>query len=172
MDARRLRDPLDELAFEVRLGGEALAGPRPPDRRSLHQEDVEVPRRAIDHSLEQRLLAPMGPKIARVEDPPAVGFDQQGVGVEGAVIDEIGRDAERPDLHRRPVGDEARVGEGVTARHIGARGRHDVVSRLADPDRDLWADISGEAVVVLMGMRDHHAEQAVVRLPEPRNLRQ
>ena len=26
--------------------------------------------------------------------------------------------------------------------------------------------------MVLMGMRDHHAEQAVVGLPEPRNLRQ
>ena len=60
----------------------------------------------------------------------------------------------------------------MTARHISARGRHDVVRGLADPDRDFWADISGQAVMVLMGMRDHHAEQAVVGLPEPRNLRQ
>ena len=36
----------------------------------------------------------MGAKVARVEDPFAVGLDEQGVGVEGAVIDEIGRDAE------------------------------------------------------------------------------
>ena len=79
MDARRLPERLDELAFEVRLGGEALTGPRTPDRRSLHQEDIEIPRRAVDHGLEQRLLAPMGPKVARVEDPFAVGLDEQGV---------------------------------------------------------------------------------------------
>ena len=67
---------------------------------------------------------------------------------------------------------ELRICEGVAARHIGARRSHDGVRFLADPDRNLRADMAGEAVMVLMGMRDHDAEQAVVRLPKPRDFGQ
>ena len=157
---------LGELPFEIGLGGESLARPRSPDRRSFHQEDIDIRGRILDHRLDQRRLAAVGAKVAGVVDALAIRLHEQGVGVEGAVIDEVGRDAEGPDLHRPAVMEETGIGESVALRNEGARRLQDVVRRLADMDRDLRADVPGQTVVVGMGVRDHHAQQAVVRLPE------
>ena len=76
------------------------------------------------------------------------------------------------DFHRSHVGDKARFREGMTVRNVSAGSLQNIVSVLADIDRDLRADVPCQPVVVLMGMRDHRAQQAVVGLPETRNSRQ
>ena len=98
VQAFRLPERPDELAFKIVLGSEPFVRPRPSDGRTLYQQNVDIPRRVRDHCLEQLSFAPVSPKVARVEHLLAVGLDEQGVGVERAVIDEIGRDAERPRL--------------------------------------------------------------------------
>ena len=62
--------------------------------------------------------------------------------------------------------------ECLPVRNVRARGLHDAVRGLADPDRDVGANIPCEAIMILMGVRDQEAEQAVVGFPEPRNRRQ
>ena len=60
----------------------------------------------------------------------------------------------------------------MAVRNPDAGRLRDVVRVPADIDRDLRADMSGQAVMVLVKMRDQHAEQAVIARPEPRNRRQ
>ena len=135
----------------IGLGGEAFVGTRSPDGRPLHQEDIDVLWRAFDHRLEQLSLAAVGAKVAGIEDPFAARLNEKGIGIERAVIDEIGRDPERTDFQRFSVGNEARVLEGQAIGNVRARGLHDVVRGLADPDRNVRAYIPGEAVMVLGG---------------------
>ena len=76
---------LNEIPFEIVLGGESLLGAGAPDGRSLHQQYVDVGGRVCRQRLEQACLAPVSTEVAGVEHPLAVGLDQQRIGVEGAV---------------------------------------------------------------------------------------
>ena len=82
------------------------------------------------------------------------------------------RHPERADVDRNPVRDETRGLEGMTIRHVRTCGLQDVVGVATDVHGHPGPDVSSEPVVVLVGMRDHHAEQTVVLLAEPGNQRQ
>ena len=172
MQALRSPERADELTFEIVFGCETLACSSPANSRSLHQQNVDAARRIRDHRLEQSCLAPVSPEIARIEHPLAVRLDQQGIGIERAVIDEIRRDPERPGLHRLAVRDEAGVGESVAVRDVTARCLQNVVRILADPDGDVRTDVPLQSVVVHVRMRNQNAEQTVVSLAETRDPRQ
>ncbi len=172
MQARRFPECLDEGVFQIRFAGMRLVRPRPANRRSLHEEYVDVFRRAGDHCLEQRPLAPVPAKVTRVEHPLAVRLHQQRVGVECAVIDQIRGHPERSDVYRFPVFDEARRGQGLAASHIAACRTQHAVRRLTDIDRDVRPDLPCQTVVVRVRMRNDHAEQAVVPRAEAWNRRQ
>lgn len=51
-------------------------------------------------------------------------------------------------------------------------GLHDAMRVFADVDGHAWADMSGEAVMIQMGMGDEHADQSVVSVREAGNRRQ
>ena len=112
MRAPRPPKRLDELPLQVPFAHESLALRLPSDVGPLHQQDVDVP--------------------GRIGDGLSVRIDQQGVGIERAVVDQMGSHAERSDLHPRPVLDEARSGERAAVPDVRGRRRHDPVRRLAD----------------------------------------
>ena len=51
-------------------------------------------------------------------------------------------------------------------------GLHDAMRVFADVDGHAWADMSGEAVMIHMGMGDEHTDQSVVSVREAGNRRQ
>ena len=87
------------------------------------------------------------------------------------MIDEIGRDVERPNVHRLLVSNEARAGEGVAVWNVRAGSFQNLVRGLANIHRNGRADIPCQAVVVLMWMRDDHTQQVVVGLSKTRDAR-
>ena len=66
----------------------------------FHQQHIEVRRRHTQQLLEYGRLPAVGPQVSGVEEPPPVGFDEQGVRVEGAVVVQKRSDAEGAKFER------------------------------------------------------------------------
>ena len=127
MQAPGCPERFDEVPLQLRFTGVPLIRPVPPDGCPFHQQSIDVSRRVRDHRLEEASLAPVPPEVTGVEHSLAVCLDQQGVGIERAVIDQIRRHTERPDLQRCPVLDEARGSEGAAVADVAARRRQNAV---------------------------------------------
>ena len=76
------------------------------DVRPLHEQHVDVARRVAEQLREDGRLSPVGTDVPRVKKPPAVRLDEEGIGVEGAVVVQVGRDGERANRERLPVTQE------------------------------------------------------------------
>ena len=75
---------------------------------ALHEKHVYVRGRLPEQLLEDSCLAAVTADVARVEETPTVGSDEERVGVERRMVVEVWRDLERADLQVFPVPQEAR----------------------------------------------------------------
>jgi hypothetical protein len=70
--------------------------------RAFEEEEIDVTNRALYEIVEELSLSAMRAKIAAVEQALAFGFDEEGVGIGGGVVDEIRSYGELPDGERLP----------------------------------------------------------------------
>ena len=85
---------------------------------------------------------------------------------------EIRSDAERADLDGHPaVLEESRIRKCVAIRNVAACCAKNVVRFLPDVDRNLGADVPGQAVMVSVRVRNEDGQQTVVTVAEPGNFR-
>ena len=94
----------------------------------------------------------MRAKIAAVEQALAFGFDQEGVGIGGGVVDEIGSDGELTDSKRLPGLEVVEVEHMPVFADEQLRGVDQAASQLADVDRCAGRQCSHQTEVVLVRM--------------------
>jgi hypothetical protein len=111
----------------------------------------------LDEPLEQRRLPTVCTQIPRVEETAGGGCDVERVCVEGRVIDEVGRQFERPD-REWPLVSEKAVGLKCDPGWAEeARFPQDAGGRLADVDGNRRRNGSHKSVVVWVAVRDDDA---------------
>src|SRR5450759_2740361 len=87
-------ETLDEAELQFFFGWELLVITEPPQTRSLHQHDIDVLWRPLQHRLEQLSFIAVSAQVTGIEEPPAVSFDLKRIGVETGMINEMRRDGE------------------------------------------------------------------------------
>ena len=152
-------EEVDEAALDVGLSWEGLVGVEPPQRRALHEHDVDVSWRMRQEPFEERGLAPVPTDVAGVEKPCAAGLDLQRVGVVGGVVDEMRRDPEGTEGERLPADELDRRGRDVGVRDEGRGGLQDAVRGGAERDRQRGAGKVREAPVVDVAVGEHQGEE-------------
>ena len=99
-------------------------------------------------------LSAMRAKIAAVEQALAFGFDEEGVGIGGGVVDEIGSDGELADGKRLPGLEVVEVERISISAEEHLRGVDQAAGQPADVDRSAGRQCSHQAEVVLVRMAD------------------
>ena len=118
--------------------------------------------RFLQEFYDQFRLAAMPAEIAGIEQPPPICLDQKSIGVEGGVIGELWRDAERPDLEGHPVGECPDDTGNLQRSHEGRRRCDDGPGMLSHEHRDLWVGFSQEPHVVAMAVTEDHGKRSIV----------
>jgi len=90
--------------------------------------------------------------VTGVEEPPAAGLDEQGVGVEGAVVHKPRGYDEGPEAQRLAVTEMATERERLHPRHEERCLGQDRRGLLAEEDRHRRIDEIGKAVVIGMAV--------------------
>ena len=80
--------------------------------RPLEHENVDVRGRVRDKLSYERCLPAMSAEVTRVEEAPTARLDQKRIRVEGAVVDKVRRDRERPE---REAAHDPRDGRHLSA---------------------------------------------------------
>ncbi len=95
----------------------------------------------IGASRDSRRVCPFGrgAKIATVEQALAFGFDEEGVGIGGGMVDEIGSDGELPDCERLPGLEIVEVERISISADEHLRGVDQAAGQPADVDRSAAA---------------------------------
>ena len=70
---------------------------------AFEEKKIDVANRALCEIVEELSLSAVRAKIAAIEQALAFGFDEEGVGIRGGVVDEIGSDGELTDGKRLAV---------------------------------------------------------------------
>ena len=96
----------------------------------------------------------MRAKVAAVEQALAFGFDEEGVGIGGGVVDEIGGDGELADGKRLPGLEVVEVERISISADEHLRGVDQAAGQPADVDRSAGRQRSHQTEVVLMRMAD------------------
>jgi hypothetical protein len=80
---------------------------------AFEEEHIDVADGALHEVLEELSFAAVRAKIAAVEQALAFGLDEEGVGIGGGVVDEIGRDGKRANgrgiIYLTPLGAKRRL---------------------------------------------------------------
>jgi hypothetical protein len=121
---------------------------------AFEEEDIDIANGALHEILEEYSLSAMRAKIAAVEQALAFGFDEEGVGIGGGVVDEIGSDGELTDGKRLPGAELVKVERVSLFAEEYPRGVDQAAGQLADIDRSAGRQRSHEAEVVLVRMAD------------------
>src|ERR1035441_4674273 len=102
---------------------------------AFEEEHIDVANRALYEIVEKLSLSAMRAKIAAVEQALAFGFDEEGVGIGGGVVDEIGRDGELTDAKRLPGFEVVEVECISVSAEEHLWGIDQAASQIADVDR-------------------------------------
>jgi hypothetical protein len=107
--------------------------------------------------------------VTAVEKFGVVGLDENGVGVKGAVIIEVGSDSEWSQLKRLSVlkvtgwhNDKTLRPKGGLSENATRRGSHE--------NRNTIGNLIGQSPVILMGVTDDYANESRVVGPESSDL--
>ena len=128
-----LLDCLEDRFFDCRLVREEVVVAM--QHGAFEEEDIDVANRALHEILEEYSLSAMRAKIAAVEQALAFGFDEEGVGIGGRVVDEIGSDGEIADGKRLPGLEVVEVERISVFAEEHLRGIDQAAGQLADVDR-------------------------------------
>ena len=134
----------------------------PPDAGSLHEQDVHVLRRVGDQPVRQARLSCPWPGSRRCRRAVCPRPRPGRRSVVGRMIHQERRDRERPQDDGRAVHQMLHVLQLQASRGEQGGGGKDGLGGFADQERRFFREPVGEAVVVLVRVRDHHAEQRVV----------
>ncbi len=121
---------------------------------AFEEEEIDVANRALYEIVEELSLSAMRAKIAAVEQALAFGFDEEGVGIGGGVVDEIGSDGELTDGKRLPGLEVVEVERISVFAEEHLRGVDQAAGQPADVDRSAGRQCSHQAEVVLVRMAD------------------
>src|SRR3989338_6986877 len=130
----------DEFALQVLLTHRFL-GWRPSDRSAFQEQGIYVLWGPPKQSLERAGFATMASEISGVEQPFAISFNQQGVGVIGRVIDEVGGEPERTDGDGLTVLQIPNVPERRSGRRKMACHLQNASGRLPNQDGNLRPEV-------------------------------
>ena len=81
--------------------------------RAFEEQEIEVANRPLDKIVEELSLSAVRAKITAIQQALALSFNQEGVGIGGGVVDEIGSDGELTDGKWLPSLEVAEV-EGIS----------------------------------------------------------
>ena len=132
-DVLLLSNCLEDCVFDCRLVREEVVVAM--QHGAFEEEDIDVANRALHEILEEYSLSAMRAKIAAVEQALAFGFDEEGVGIGGGVVDEIGSDGELADGKRLPGLEVVEVERISVFAEEHLRGIDQAAGQLADVDR-------------------------------------
>ena len=121
---------------------------------AFEEHEIDVANRALYEILEEHPLPAMRAKVAAVEQALALGFDEEGVGIGGGVIDEVGSDGEVTDGKRVPGLEVVEVERISVFAEEHLRRVDQAAGQPADVDRSAGRQCSHQTEVVLMRMAD------------------
>src|ERR1019366_5808232 len=102
---------------------------------AFEEEHIDVANRALYEILEEHSLSAMRAKIAAVEQALAFGLDEEGVGIGGGVVDEVGRDGKGANGSRFPGAELVKVERISLFAEEHPRGANQAAGQLAHIDR-------------------------------------
>jgi len=165
-DVLLLSNCLEDCVFDCRLVREKVVIAM--QHGALEEEEIDVANRALYEIVEELSLSAMRAKIAAVEQALAFGFDEEGVGIGGRVVDEIRRDGELTDGKRLPGLEVVEVERISVSAEEHLRCVDQAAGQPADVDRSAERQCSHQTEVVLVGMADqkrvHDKAREVYRL--------
>jgi len=132
-DVLLLSNCLEDCVFDRRLVRKEVVVAM--HHGAFEEEEIDVANRALYEIVEELSLSAMRAKIAAVEQALAFGFDEEGVGIGGGVVDEIGSDGELTDGKRLPGLEVVEVERISVFAEEHPCGIDQAASQLADIDR-------------------------------------
>jgi len=160
-EPRRVPHQLRHLRNQVFFRRAILVGPA--QHRSFHQQHVDVHGRTAQEGLEELGLTAVGPKVAAVEQPLAVGLDQDGIGVVGRMVHQERRQPERADVDRLSVDQVRHLLKGWAPGNERPGRLQDPMRRLPHEEPHAPAQSGCQAVMVGMPMGDDNAHEGCIR---------
>jgi hypothetical protein len=151
-DVLLLSNCLKDCVFDCRLVRKLVVASM--EHGAFEEEEIDVANRALYEIVEELSLSAMRAKIAAVEQALAFGFDEEGVGIGGGVVDEVGSDGELTDGKRLPGLEVVEVERISVFAEEHLRGIDQAAGQPADVDRGARRQRSHQAEVVLMRMAD------------------
>ena len=156
-----LLDCMEDCIFDCRLVREKVVAAM--QHGAFEEEEIDVANRALNEIVVEYPLSAMRPKIAAVEEALAFSFDEEGVGIGGGVVDEIGSDGEVTDGKRLPGLEVVEV-ERISVFAEEHLWRVDkAASQPADVDRGSGRQCIHQTEVILVRMADQKSVHGKAR---------
>jgi len=151
-DVLLLSNCLEDRVLDRRLVRELVVAAM--QHGAFEEEEIDVANRTLHEILEKYSLSAMRAKVAAVEQALAFGFDEEGVGIGGGVIDEVRSDGELTDGKRLPGLEIVEIERISVFADEQLRGVDQATGQPADVDRSAGWQCSHQTEVVLVGVAD------------------